>query len=105
MTHGVIQNSANLQYRFQSGALNESFADVFGIMVDRDDFLVGEEIALNDLALRDVEDPANPDVISVQPADYADYNDLPIDVDQGGVHINSGIPNRAALPRHPVHRP
>lgn len=96
MTHGVIDNSANLQYQFQSGALNESFADVFGVMVDRDDFFVGEEIALNATALRDIADPTNPNVISPQPDDYADYVDLTIDQDKGGVHVNSGIPNRAA---------
>jgi len=96
MTHGVIQYSANLQYRFESGALNESFADVFGIMVDRDDFLVGEDITRNALAARDIEDPDNPDVLSGQPANYADYNDLPLNTDNGGVHVNSGIPNRAA---------
>jgi Zn-dependent metalloprotease len=96
MTHGVISNSANLKYQFESGALNESFADVFGVMVDRDDFLVGEDITLNETALRDVSDPSNPNVISQQPDTYGDYRDLPIDQDDGGVHVNSGIPNRAA---------
>ncbi|MGL4631686.1 MAG: M4 family metallopeptidase, partial [Leadbetterella sp.] len=37
MSHGVIENSARLEYRNQSGALNESFADIFGAMVDRED--------------------------------------------------------------------
>ena len=37
MTHGVIERTVNLAYRFESGALNESFADVFATMVDRDE--------------------------------------------------------------------
>ncbi|MEH7272242.1 M4 family metallopeptidase, partial [Neobacillus vireti] len=44
MTHSVITHTANLVYRNQSGALNESFADVFGALVDDDDWEMGEEI-------------------------------------------------------------
>lgn len=33
LTHGVIQHTADLEYEFQSGALNESLADVFGSMI------------------------------------------------------------------------
>ena len=43
MSHGVIQNTANLEYISQSGALNESFADIFGAMIDRDDWKMGED--------------------------------------------------------------
>ncbi|CAG0908569.1 unnamed protein product, partial [Darwinula stevensoni] len=38
MSHGVIQSTANLEYQGESGALNESFADVFGVLIDRDDW-------------------------------------------------------------------
>ena len=44
MTHGVVQNTANLEYQGEAGALNESFCDVFGTMIDRDDWLIGEDI-------------------------------------------------------------
>jgi Zn-dependent metalloprotease len=99
MTHGVTQHTANLVYQFQPGALNESFSDVFAIMVDRDDFLLGEDLqgpASTKIATRDLANPSNPNVESPQPAHMSQYENLPIDQDNGGVHINSGIPNRAA---------
>ncbi len=99
MTHGVIQHTADLAYQFQPGALNESFADIFAIMVDRDDFLLGEDVIRPEtgrIALRDFANPSNPQVLSPQPSHMSQYQNLPIEQDNGGVHINSGIPNRAA---------
>ncbi|GBD07064.1 Bacillolysin [bacterium HR21] len=99
MTHGVTQHSANLVYQFQPGALNESFSDIFAIMVDRDDFLLGEDLqgpGSSKIATRDIANPSNPNVESPQPSHMSQYQNLPIDQDNGGVHINSGIPNRAA---------
>src|SRR5690606_258430 len=59
MSHGVVQHTANLIYRNESGALNESFADIFGAMVDRDDWIIGEDImADGTIGLRSLEDPA-----------------------------------------------
>ncbi|MEN3026464.1 MAG: M4 family metallopeptidase [Chlorobiota bacterium] len=97
-THGVTQYSANLVYQFQPGALNESFSDLFGIMVDRDDFLIGEGIVRvpGKIALRDFGNPGNPQVLSQLPGHMSQYRNLPIEEDNGGVHINCGIPNRAA---------
>ncbi len=103
MSHGVIQSTANLKYEFQAGALNESFADVFGVMIDRDDWQVGEEvIKATDIfrsgALRDVSDPHNggsKGSPSYQPSHMREYENLSINEDNGGVHINSGIPNKA----------
>lgn len=97
MTHGVIEHSAGLIYQFQSGALNESFADVFGALIENDDYLMGEDVVRSGpVALRDLWNPANPDVIRPQPAHMSQYRDLPASEDHGGVHVNSGIPNRAA---------
>lgn len=99
MTHGVTQHTANLVYQFQPGALNESFSDIFAVMVDRDDFLLGEDIVRREtgaIALRDLANPGNPRVLSRQPSHMNEYANLPIEQDNGGVHINSGIPNRAA---------
>lgn len=98
MTHGVIEHSANLIYQNQSGALNESFADVFGLMVDREDFLIGEDITRSQfgVALRDMLNPSNNNVVSPQPAHMNQFRQLGLDQDNGGVHVNSGIPNRAA---------
>jgi len=90
MSHGVIEHSANLVYAYQSGALNESFADVFAMLIDGDDWTVGEDCFAN--PLRDFADPQRFN----QPSNMSQYLSLPADVDQGGVHINSGIPNHAA---------
>src|SRR5215203_7409311 len=63
MSHGVIQNTANLEYIGQSGALNESYADVFGAMIDRNDWQIGEDVVLPAVfpsgALRDLSNPNN----------------------------------------------
>lgn len=101
IAHGVIQNTANLRYQGESGAMNESFADVFGVLIDRDDYLLGEDVVNRNIfrsgALRNVADPHNggsrlgdpgwqPDNVSEQFMGRQD---------NGGVHINSGITNRA----------
>ena len=98
MTHGVIQHTADLIYQFQSGALNESFADVFGVLIEPNDFLLGEDIMQpgQGTALRDLLNPDNPQVLSRQPAHMSQFQNLDANQDNGGVHINSGIPNRAA---------
>lgn len=98
MTHGVVQNTANLVYEGQAGALNESFADVFGIMIDRKNFLMGEDIMKSNgnIALRDISNPSNPQVFDPQPDHMNKFKVLSSSVDNGGVHINSGIPNKAA---------
>lgn len=117
LTHGVTQYTAGLQYQGQSGALNEHFSDVFGILVkqwsrNRTDpktagWLIGEGLfmpSINGKALRSMSDPgtAYDDRASglgtdPQPAHMRDYKELPNtdEGDHGGVHINSGIPNRA----------
>jgi len=105
MSHGVIQNTANLEYIGQSGALNESYADVFGSMIDRDDWQMGEDVvkpsSFPSGALRDLSDPNNggnglgdP---GWQPKHMNEYQNLPNTPqgDNGGVHVNSGIPNKA----------
>ena len=104
MTHGVIERTVNLTYTFQSGALNESLADVFGVMLDRDDWLIGEDAVKTRFftsgALRNMEDPHNGGDESDffwQPAHMDEFVELDIKVDNGGVHLNSGIPNRACF--------
>lgn len=110
LTHGVVQFEAGLQYRNESGALNESFADVFGSLVkqrslnqtaDQADWLIGAGLlapGVNGQALRSLKAPGSayddPNLgRDPQPAHYDDrYQGRQ---DNGGVHINSGIPNRA----------
>lgn len=101
MTHGVIQNTANLVYQYQSGALNESFADVFGVLIDRDDWTLGEDIVNPNVfssgALRSMSNPnnggSNSNHNGWQPKHMSEY--VNTNQDNGGVHINSGITNRA----------
>jgi bacillolysin len=97
MTHGVISSTCDLVYQFQSGALNESLADVFGIMVDTRTLTVGKDIMLpgKGTCLRDLADPHNPSGLSHQPAQMSEYVNDDANTDNGGVHTNSGIPNRA----------
>ena len=102
MTHGVVEKTANLLYQEESGALNESFADVFGQMIDGDvnDWKIGEDVMQSGgglpTALRDMSNPHNgqqPNSGFWQPNHTNEqYTGTQ---DNGGVHINSGIPNHA----------
>lgn len=93
LTHAVTERTANLEYVNQSGALNESFSDVFGYFIDPDNWLMGEDVYTPNQdgdALRSLKDPEKYD----QPAHMDQF--YTGDEDNGGVHINSGIPNKAA---------
>lgn len=101
MSHGVIQSTANLEYEGESGALNESYADIFGAMIDRDDWKIGEDVvntsAFPSGALRNMANP-NQGGNSLSDPGYqpAHTNEQYTgSQDNGGVHINSGIPNKA----------
>ena len=91
MTHGVTQHTVGLEYRGQSGALSESISDIMAAVMDSDDWEIGEDTGA---ASRSLADPAK----YGQPANMSEYVELPEDEkhDNGGVHLNSGIPNRAA---------
>ena len=111
LTHGVQSFTSNLFYFGQSGALNEHFSDVFGVLVRqwkneeavaKANWLVGAEVltpAKTRRAIRDMENPGtafvnDPDIgTDPQPAHMSKI--FKGTADRGGVHINSGIPNRA----------
>jgi Zn-dependent metalloprotease len=110
LTHGVTESEAGLVYFAQSGALNESMSDVFGSLVkqfhqqqtaEQADWIIGEGLlakGINGRGLRSMSAPgtAYDDPMlgkDPQPADMAHYIDTRDD--NGGVHLNSGIPNRA----------
>ncbi len=100
MAHGVVQSTANLVYQGEAGALNESFADIFGAMIDREDWQIGEEVANPSVfptgTMRDMANPnngGNSNNFFWQPAHYNER--FTGSADNGGVHINSGIPNHA----------
>ena len=108
--HGVTQFTSDLDYYSQSGALNEHFSDVFGAVITQvhnnetpgtADWLIGDEIMGPELygeALRSMRAPGTAYDHALlgkdpQPAHMDDYYSGP--ADNRGVHINSGIPNRA----------
>ncbi|MFB7915943.1 M4 family metallopeptidase [Streptomyces sp. NPDC056061] len=110
LTHGVTQYTANLAYVGQSGALNEHLSDVFGSLVEQyakdesaeeANWLIGEELlrpGVRGVALRSMKAPGtayDDDELGKdpQPAHMNDYAHT--FADNGGVHINSGIPNHA----------
>jgi Zn-dependent metalloprotease len=114
LTHGVTENTAGLEYHDQPGALNESISDVFGSLIDQwsqnqtaenAGWMIGPEIFTPGFAgdaLRSMKDPGhaydNPTMgTDPQPGHMNDYVPLPNTArgDNGGVHINSGIPNKA----------
>lgn len=110
LTHGVTQYEAGLEYLNQPGALNEHMSDVFGSLVkqwkrkqtaDKADWIIGEGLfakGINGVGIRSMKAPGtaydDPKLgKDPQPAHMKDlYRGKQ---DNGGVHINSGIPNRA----------
>lgn len=110
LAHGVTQYTANLTYFGQPGALNESMSDVFGSLIKQytlgqsaadADWLIGAGLLaprVTGKALRSMKEPGtayDDDVLGKdpQPATMDDY--VQTGRDNGGVHINSGIPNHA----------
>ncbi len=97
LTHAVTDTTAELVYENQSGALNESFSDVFGFFVDSEDWLMGEDVYTPGTSGDALRSLSNPNAYN-QPDHMDEYRNLPNTEsgDWGGVHINSGIPNKAA---------
>ena len=92
LVHGITQYTSGLIYQDESGALNESVSDIFAALIDPD-WLIGEDVytpGTGGDALRDLSNPP----AQGQPDHYDDI--VITDDDNGGVHINSGIPNKAA---------
>jgi len=110
LTHGLTQFEAGLVYQDQPGALNEHFSDVFGSLLKqftkkqtarKADWLIGEGLLAPDIkgiALRSLKDPGtayNDRVLGKDPQPAHMKNFVKTTSDSGGVHINSGIPNKA----------
>ena len=108
LTHGVTSHESNLFYFYQSGAINESFSDIWGEFVDQEAatsndagdtrWEIGEDITGLG-AIRNMQNPTlfgDPDKMSSSNY-YCDQSELYYGSgDNGGVHINSGINNKAA---------
>ncbi|MFE5580504.1 M4 family metallopeptidase [Kitasatospora sp. NPDC056531] len=114
LTHGVTDHTAQLEYHNQSGALNESISDVFGSLVKQwslkqkaedADWLIGADVftpGIDADALRSMKAPGTAFDNALfgkdpQPDRMSGFVSLPDTEmgDSGGVHINSGIPNKA----------
>jgi Zn-dependent metalloprotease len=110
LAHGVTQFEAGLVYRNQPGALNEHFSDVFGSLVKqyakkqtalKADWLIGKGLltkAIKGVALRSMKEPGtayDDPLIGKDPQPAHMKNFVKTTRDNGGVHINSGIPNKA----------
>ncbi len=110
LTHGVTGTEANFDYEGQPGALNESFSDVFGSMVKQwkqgmaaaeADWIIGAGLFMPGVKGRGIRSMKVPGTAyddpvlgkDPQPSTMKDYYQG--GDDNGGVHINSGIPNRA----------
>ncbi|MCK6580708.1 MAG: M4 family metallopeptidase [Anaerolineae bacterium] len=110
LTHGIMQYTAQMNYTLQAGAVHESICDVMGILlkqwslgqtVEASDWLIGAGLlmpGINGAALRSMKAPgtAYDDPLlgaDPQPGHMDDFRRM--QHDNGGVHINSGIPNRA----------
>lgn len=100
--HGLTDHSARLEYAGMSGALNESYSDIFGIIVSNLtnpdigtwNWEMGEDLNDSGIPIRDISDPEK----YGQPGHMDDYEFLAVgpNTDWGGVHTNSGIHNKAA---------
>jgi Zn-dependent metalloprotease len=92
LMHGVTDFESDLVYQNQSGALNESWSDAFGAVLDSNDWTMGEDVYTPGTAgdaFRDMQDPTRYN----DPAHMSQY--INTTEDNGGVHSNSGIPNKA----------
>ncbi len=95
-THGITTSTSKLVYQGQPGALNEAISDIFSSFIehqykadDRTNWLTGETIGIGG-AIRDLSNPKS----KGQPSHMKEF--VNTQQDNGGVHINSGIPNNAA---------
>jgi Zn-dependent metalloprotease len=110
LTHGVITHEANLVYQDEPGALNEHFADVFGVLTaqwkarqsaDAADWLVGKDVMGPAAKAKSIRTFKAEKAYEKDP--YFGTDPQPKNLkdkytgsdDNGGVHINSGIPNHA----------
>lgn len=110
VTHGVTEFAAGTEYYGQSGALNEHFSDVWGESIEawvnktpvaKMDWVIGNGIFMPGIKGTGIRNMLNPGTAyndpklgkDPQPAHMKDY--YKTSGDNGGVHYNSGIPNRA----------
>lgn len=95
ITHGVTEYTANLDYSYESGALNESFSDIFGKAIEYANkpstftWIIGKEMTTSGNGIRNMQSPN----IHGDPDTYLGTNWYTGTGDNGGVHTNSGVQN------------
>lgn len=95
ITHGLTSNSSNLVYNGESGALNESYSDIFGTLIENYgrpnnwNWKVGEDMTANGNGIRNMQNPAQ----FTDPDTYGGQFWYTGTADNGGVHTNSGVSN------------
>ena len=93
--HAVTEYTAGLIYSYESGALNESFSDIFGIVQDYNanpstaNYLMGDLFNLEGSAIRSMSDPNNLGDPDTYIGNFWNFSSS----DNGGVHTNSGVQN------------
>lgn len=98
-THAVVQWTANLQYQGESGALNESFADIFGTAIEfygatTPNWTIGENIVLQSpYFMRSMSNPNSGMEGRVDTYQGTYWANTSSSQDYGGVHTNSGVQN------------
>lgn len=95
LTHGITERTAQLYYSQEPGALNESFSDIFGMLIDSANWDVGETIYTPGIpgdSLRTAVDPT----VYGDPAVWGEYLRTAVSNDNGAIHSNSGILNHTA---------
>ena len=98
--HGVNRCTARIEYALESGALNESYSDIFGVIIANFhnpntltwNWKLAEGMSLDGKGIRNFRSPG----LHKQPAHMRDLVQFPLSDDWGGVHTNSGIHNKAA---------
>ncbi|MEY3990521.1 MAG: hypothetical protein RI985_1602 [Chloroflexota bacterium] len=110
ITHGITERTANLYYYFQSGAINEAISDIFGEFVDQNhigtstdgstyNWQLGEDLPASIGVIRNLRFPTlyfHPDRMTSEYYDSGFYYGYDWPQDNGGVHTNSGVANKAA---------
>jgi Zn-dependent metalloprotease/PKD repeat protein len=99
IAHGLTQFEANLVYAYEPGALNESFSDIFGTVIEHQanpscaDWIIGSDIALTANGLRSMSNPNDATMLTRCPDTYGGTHWINNSSDYGGVHTNSGVQN------------
>ncbi len=106
LTHGLTQNTANLVYAYESGALNESFSDIFATVIEYyvakelfadpscANWYIGEQVMPNHLhGSRSMSNPSSNEADIRQPKSYQGAFWWKEAGDAGGIHTNSGVQN------------